>query len=279
MAAHRAISGTTLIDSASEMSTATERLIESARKNWPGTPDSRPSGANTTTVVSVELTSGAINCGHRVDDAAPAFAGAAVNVLDHDHRIVDDQADRDGQAAHRHQVDRPAEQPHEDEGRDDRHRQRHRGDHRQAPVAEEDEEHDDGEEAADQDGVAHAHDRLFDELRQVVDAAHLDAGRKRLREAGERRVQARLEVEDVGADLLGDVHHDRVASVAGDEQRAIGRAGRHGAEIRHAKRRAVLDLHRRVGDFVRVLPEPGRQRQVLLARFREAPDREESCSA
>jgi len=39
----------------------TVRLSDRARKNWPGTPDSRPSGANTTTVVSVELTSGAIS--------------------------------------------------------------------------------------------------------------------------------------------------------------------------------------------------------------------------
>ena len=58
-----------MIDSTSESSTATDRLSDSARKNWPGTPESSPSGANTTTVVSVELTSGAISCWHRVDDA------------------------------------------------------------------------------------------------------------------------------------------------------------------------------------------------------------------
>ena len=56
---------TTLTASASEISTATESDIESARKNWPGTPDSRPSGAKTTTVVSVELTSGPVDLRHR----------------------------------------------------------------------------------------------------------------------------------------------------------------------------------------------------------------------
>ena len=156
-------------DSTSESSTATERLSDSARKNWPGTPESRPSGANTTTVVSVELTSGAISCGHRVDDAARAFVGAAMNVLDHHHRIVDDQADGDGEAAHRHQVDGAAEEPHEDEGRDHGERQRDRGDQRQPPVAQEDEQHDDREQAADQDRVAHAGDRVADELGEVVD--------------------------------------------------------------------------------------------------------------
>ena len=36
--AQRAISGTTLIDSASDISTATDRLSDSARKNWPARP-------------------------------------------------------------------------------------------------------------------------------------------------------------------------------------------------------------------------------------------------
>ena len=178
-AAHRAISGTTLIDNASDSSTATDRLSDSARKNCPGTPDSSPSGANTTTVVSVELTSGAISCCTALMTLLAAFAGAAMNVLDDDHRIVDHEADGDGQAAERHQVDRPAEQPHEDERRNDRHRQRDRGNHRQPPVAKEDEQDDDREEAADEDGVADAGDRFLDELGEVVDPADPDAGGQR----------------------------------------------------------------------------------------------------
>ncbi len=47
-----------VIERASDSRTATDRLCERARKNWPGTPDRSPSGAKTTTVVSVELTSG-----------------------------------------------------------------------------------------------------------------------------------------------------------------------------------------------------------------------------
>ena len=42
---------------------------DSARKNCPETPDNRPSGANTTTVVNVELTTGAISSAHRVGHA------------------------------------------------------------------------------------------------------------------------------------------------------------------------------------------------------------------
>ena len=51
--------------------TATARLIDRARKNWPGTPESRLSGANTTTVVNVELTSGPISS----DTARSAASG------------------------------------------------------------------------------------------------------------------------------------------------------------------------------------------------------------
>ena len=115
----------TVTESTSEISTATDSVSDSARKNWPTTPDSSPSGANTTTVVSVELTSGATSSRDGVARRSSApFAGAAMDVLDHDDRVVDDQADGDRQAAHRHQVDRLAEQPHEHERRDDRQRQR-----------------------------------------------------------------------------------------------------------------------------------------------------------
>ena len=60
-AAQQAISGTTLIDNPSEISTATDNVIDKARKNCPGTPERRPRGAKTTTAVSVEPTSGAMS--------------------------------------------------------------------------------------------------------------------------------------------------------------------------------------------------------------------------
>ncbi len=98
----------------------------SALKNWPTTPESSPSGANTTTVVSVDPTIGAINSSVAASIAVVAafLAQAAMNVLHHDDGIVDDEADRHGQAAHRHQVDRLAEQPHQEERGEHGERQR-----------------------------------------------------------------------------------------------------------------------------------------------------------
>ena len=55
----RARSGISVSAWTSEISTAAESVIDSARKNWPTTPDSIPSGTNTTTVVNVDPTTGA----------------------------------------------------------------------------------------------------------------------------------------------------------------------------------------------------------------------------
>jgi hypothetical protein len=48
-------------ESTSDTSTETERVSDRARKNWPTTPERKPSGASTTTVVRVEPTTGAIS--------------------------------------------------------------------------------------------------------------------------------------------------------------------------------------------------------------------------
>ena len=134
--------------STSDASTAADSVSDSARKNCPTTPDSRPSGAKTTTVVSVELTTGAVSIGERVGDrrALAPSVHAAMDALDHHDRVVDDEADGHGEAAHRHEVDRLAEQAHDGERREHGERQRHGGDERQPPVAQEQQQDDDGEQ-------------------------------------------------------------------------------------------------------------------------------------
>ena len=112
--AQRASSGISVSASTSEISTAAESVSDSARKNCPTTPDSRPSGANTTTVVSVELTTGAISSAIASATARRRpVLHAAMDVLDDDDRVVDDEADGDREAAHRHEVDRLAEPAHD----------------------------------------------------------------------------------------------------------------------------------------------------------------------
>ena len=181
-AAQRASSGISVSACTSEISTADASVIDSARKNWPTTPDSMPSGTKTTTVVSVEPTTGAISSRIASCDRLRRRLAAvqmAVDVLDDDDGIVDDEADGDGEAAHRHHVDRLAEPAHDEEGRHDGERQRDGGDEREAPVAQEDQQHDDGEHAADEDRVADVGDRGGDEFREVVGLGERETGRQR----------------------------------------------------------------------------------------------------
>ena len=76
-----------------------------------------------------------------------------------DHGVVDDQADGDGQAAQRHQVQRVAGQVEEDEGDDEAQRDRQRRDQRGPPALEEQQQDQDAQQAADDDGVADVGDR------------------------------------------------------------------------------------------------------------------------
>jgi hypothetical protein len=154
-----------------------------------------------------------------------------MDVLDHHDCVVDHEADGDRESSHGHQVDRLAPEPQEKERRhcrDWQRRRRHGGD---TPVAQEEEEDDDGKKAADDHRVAHAGNRLGDELREVVHLRHAEPGGQRVREIGERLLDTGLHVEHVGADLLRQVDHGGVAPVGRDERSAVRRAHHDVADI------------------------------------------------
>jgi hypothetical protein len=65
----------------------------------------------------------------------------ALDVLDHDDRVVDHDADRQHQAEQGQHIDREAQQPQHREGADDRHRHGEQRDDRGAPGLQE--QHDD----------------------------------------------------------------------------------------------------------------------------------------
>ena len=113
------------------------------------------------------------------------------DVLDHDHGVVDDQADGHGQPAQRHQVQRVAGQVEEDEADDQAQGDGQRGDQRGPEALEEQQQDDHAEQAADDDGVADVGDGGADEEPLVVDRADRDAGRGRLRGVGQHRLQTR----------------------------------------------------------------------------------------
>ena len=105
----------------------------------PTMPPMKPTGTKIATSDSVVAsTARPISCG-RVDRGLERvlvlLLDEAVDVLQHDDRVVDDDADRERQRQHRHHVEREAHVPDQAEGGDDRGRDRDRGDDRRAQVA------------------------------------------------------------------------------------------------------------------------------------------------
>ena len=258
----------------SEATTAVESVSDSDRKNCPTTPDSRPRGAKTTTVVSVELTIGAVRAARAsATRRAGSGPGAAMHALDDHDGVVDHESDGDGEPAHRHEVDRLVEDAHHGEGREHRKRQRHGRDDREPPVAKEDEEHDHGEEAADQDRVAHARDRRTDEFGQVVDLRDLQAGGQRQRKLADRLFHARFDLQHVRADLLRDADARGIVSVALDQAGPIRRPREDLGHVAEADDRVGPCQHRRLGDLIQRPPQAGGQRQLLRRRRRDGARR------
>ena len=126
-------------------------------KNCPTMPVMKPTGRNTARIVKVvAMTARPISAVplRAAVNGILAVLHVAVDVLAHDDRVVDQDADDERQRHQRHHVDGEADRPHEEERRDHGRRQRERGDQRRAPVAHEDEDDEHGHQAAEEDVIA-----------------------------------------------------------------------------------------------------------------------------
>ena len=108
----------------------------------------------------------------------------ALDVLDDDDGVVDDDADRQHQAEQRQVVQREAERRHDGERADERHRHGDQRNDRRAPVLQEQEhDEDDQDDRLDAASATTSLIDSLDELRRVVDDVVFDAGREALRRA------------------------------------------------------------------------------------------------
>ena len=89
-----------------------------------------------------------VPCNRRLHRRQLLLFHEAEDVLEHDDRVVDDDADHQHQRQHRDLVQREAHRVHQRVGRDDRRRNRDGGDERGAPVPNEQQHDQRGEEAA-----------------------------------------------------------------------------------------------------------------------------------
>ena len=93
----------------------------------------------------------------------------ALDILDHDDRIVDDDADRQNEAEQRQHVEREAGGVEHRQRADQRNRDRHDRHDRHAPRLQEDDDDDDDQQHRLEDGLVDLLDRLGDELGRIVD--------------------------------------------------------------------------------------------------------------
>ena len=99
-----------------------------------------------------------------------------LDVLHHDDRIVDDEADREHDGEQREQVDREAGDQHQEDRADERDRDRDDRDDHGAHRSEEQEDHDDHDQQRFGQRREHLVDRILDVFRRVVRNADLHPG-------------------------------------------------------------------------------------------------------
>ncbi len=226
-----------------ETSSATVSARLSDWKNCPTTPRTKASGRKTRIVVSVEpITAPLISRLARSTASSPVspFGQVPRDVLDHDHRVVDDQADGHGQAAQRHQVERVARQVQEDEADD----QAQRIDNAAISVARtlfRNKKQDDTlKRPPIDDGVADVGDRGPDQQALVVDGLDLHAGRGTLGGVGQHVFKLARDGQGVAAQPAKDGQGHGVLAVGADRHRAVFVGDRHPAQVAEPDRLAVL---------------------------------------
>ncbi len=125
------------------------------------------------------------------------------DILEDDDGVVHDQADCERQAAQRHRIQRITAQVEEGERGDDRNRDGERHHQRAAHVAQEEEQDQDGEEAADHRVCFHVRDGVLDKVRVVGGDMKAEIGIELARSL--HPLENRLGgIHGVGAALLGD---------------------------------------------------------------------------
>ncbi len=110
---------------------------------------------------------------HRLDRRlarrhAGIFFHQALDILDHDDRVIDEQADRERQPEQGERVDAEPEQIKNAEGAEQYDGHRDRGDQHRAPALQEDEHHEDDEQDSLEQRFLHLADRQFDEGGRIV---------------------------------------------------------------------------------------------------------------
>ena len=144
------------------------------------------------------------------------------DVLDHDDRRVDQEADGDRQPTERHRVQPDVERPQQKSCQRDRQWNGERHHQRRANVAEQQENHEHDEDAAQHDRSADASEGRVHELRLVVHRPQLNAFGQRASNVVDGLTNPGRDLHGVGAELLDDPRADDFALQAMRDASAHG---------------------------------------------------------
>src|SRR5437899_10630067 len=124
----------------------------------------------------------------------------AIDVLDYDHGVVNDQADGDGKAAKRHQVQRAAGKIEKKEGADDGKREACGGNDGRSTLAQENEQNQHGAKRPDQDGIADVGDGACDAFSEGIYKGKVERFRDCRAEMRSDSLHVAGELQDVATD-------------------------------------------------------------------------------
>jgi hypothetical protein len=180
----------------------------------------------------------------------------AIDVLQHDDGVVDDEADRDGEAHQREIVDAEAEHVHHRESADQGERHGDAGNDRRPEIAQEEEDHHDDETDGQRQGELHVVHRGADRRRPVGQDIDLDHRRDRGLQPRQRRLDAVDRLQHVGPGLLEHGEQDAAPIIGPGGEPGVLRPVHGPTDIADAHGSAVL-----VGDDDVV---PGIRREDLV---------------
>src|SRR6266446_10093171 len=175
----------------------------------------------------------------------------AEDILDHDHRRIDDQPEVD--RADRQQICRLAAQHEHRDRKEQGERDRRRDGHGAAKIAEEQPLHDENQHDAEYHVVQHSARRQVNQVAAVVDSLDLHAGRQNIRVVDFRDFG--LDATDRRHALFATAHQYRalndvvVIVLAGNAKTRL-MARRHGRDIADTHRNAIDRCDHRVTDLV-----------------------------
>ena len=135
-----------------DVSIAKTTAIASGTKSDFAAPAMNDTGTKTMQMQSVETSAGAAISWRAVEDRLHdrlAHGALAVEVLDLDRRVVDEDADGERHPAERHEVERLAESIEHDDRDEQRERDRDQDDDRAAPAPQKEQHHQAGEAGGD----------------------------------------------------------------------------------------------------------------------------------